>query len=75
MGPLFSPTVSSFIFLKYCAAPLISTDLLIFGGPVMEGTGTVPHCAVLAIFVATLFKVSRAAAGGASFRAVQQPFK
>ena len=40
-----------------------------------RGTGTVPHCAVLSSFVATMGKVSRAAAGGASFRAVPQPFK
>ena len=41
----------------------------------MEGTGTVPHCAVLASFVATMGKVSRAAAGEASCRAVPQPLK
>ena len=41
----------------------------------MGGTGTVPHCAVLSSFVATMGKVSRAAAGQASFRAVPQPFK
>ena len=31
----------------------------------MEGTGTVPHCAVLSSFVATMGKVARAAAGEA----------
>ena len=75
MGLPFSPTVSSFIFPKYCAAPLISHDLFILGDLVMGGTGNVPHCAVLSSFVATMGKVSRAAARGASFRAVMQPFK
>ena len=74
-GPLFSLTVSSFIFPRYCAAPRISHNLLILGGPVKGGTGTVPHCAVLSSFLATMGKISRAAAGGASFRAVPQPFK
>ena len=60
MPSIFSHTVSSFIFLRYCAAPLISHDMLILGDPVMGGTGT---------------KVSRAAAGGASSRAVPHPFK
>ena len=41
----------------------------------MGGTGTVPHCAVLSSFVATIGKVSRVAAGGASFRAVTQSFE
>ena len=41
----------------------------------MGGTGTVPHCAVLSSFVATMGKVSRAVARGASFRKVPQPFK
>ena len=71
----FSPTVSSFIFPRYYAAPLINHDLLILGGPEMGGTGTVPHCAILSSFIATISKVSRAAAGGVFFRAVPQPFK
>ena len=56
----------------------------------MGGTGTVPHCAVLSSFVATIGKISLAAAGGPPFnnredfpccgwrdscRAVPQPFK
>ena len=41
----------------------------------MGSTGTVPHCAVLSSFVETMGKVSRAAAGETSFRAVPQPFK
>ena len=41
----------------------------------MGGTGTVPHCAVFSSFAATTGKDSRAAAGGASFRTVSQPFK
>ena len=61
--PPFSPTASSFIVPRYCAAPLISQDLLIFGGPVMGDTGTVPYCAVLSSFMATMGKVSHAAAG------------
>ena len=61
-GPPFSPTVSSFIFRRYGAALLISLDLLILGCPVMGGTGTVPHCAVLSSFAATMSKVSRATA-------------
>ena len=40
----------------------------------MGGTETVPHCAVLSRFVAIMEKVSRAAAGEASFRAVLQFF-
>ena len=42
----------------------ICHDLLILGGPAMEGTGTVAHCAVFSSFGATQGKVSRAAAGG-----------
>ena len=60
---------------NYDYAPLISHDLLILGGPVMDGTVTVPHCAVFSDFVATMGKVSRGVAGGASFSAVPQPFK
>ena len=71
MGPLFSPT-GSLIFPR--VFPLISPDLLILGGPVMGGTGTVPHCAVLSNFVATIGKDSRAAAGVTFFKAVPQPF-
>ena len=71
----FFPTVSSFIFPRYYAAPLTNHDLLILGGPVMGGTGIVPHCAILSSFSALMGKVSRAAARGASFRAVAQPFK
>ena len=41
----------------------------------MGGTGTVPHCAVLSSFVATMGKVSRAAVGRAYFREDPQPFK
>ena len=41
----------------------------------MRGAGNVPHCAGLSSFVVTIDKVSRAAAGGASFRTVPQPFK
>ena len=39
IGPFFSPTVSSFIFPRYCAAPLNSQDLLTLGGPVMGVQG------------------------------------
>ena len=39
------------------------------------GTETVPHCAVLSSFAATMGKVSRAADGRASFGIVPQPFK
>ena len=41
----------------------------------MGGRGTVPHCAGLSSFVATMGKVSRAVAGGAFFRAAPQLFK
>ena len=41
----------------------------------MGGTGIVPHCEVISSFVATMGKVSRAAAGAVYFRAVSQPFK
>ena len=41
----------------------------------MGGTEKFQHYAVLSSFVATMEKVSRAAAGGASFWAVPQPFK
>ena len=71
----FSSLSHGLIFSRYCAAPLISHDLLILGSPTMGGTGTLPNCAVLSSFVATMGKVSRAATGGASFRAVTQPFK
>ena len=70
-----APLFLTVIFPRYCAAPLISKDLLILGGSVMEGgggTGTVLHCAVLSSFVATMGKVSRAAAGGVSFRRLLQ---
>ena len=40
----------------------------------MESAGTIPHSAVLSSFVATMGKASRAAAGGASYRAVQKSF-
>ena len=54
--------------------PLISYDLLVLGGPVW-GTGTVPHCAVLSSFVATMGKVSRTAAGGPSYNSLNKKSK
>ena len=62
-----------FHFSKVLCRPLISHDLLILCGPVMGGTGTVPHCAILYSFVATMGKVSRAAAGGPPLRLSHNP--
>ena len=70
MGPLFFLALS-FIFLRYCAAPPNQKLIAHFGRSGSGGgvvTGTVPHCAVLSSFVATMRKVSRAAAGGASLQ-------
>ena len=72
MGNLFFPlTVSSFIFERYYAALLFSQDLLILGGPVMNRSALRGALQ----FAAIMDKVSRAAAGGASFRALPQLFK
>ena len=66
----FFLSLSVSFFSRYYAAPLISYDFLVLGGPVMGrgGTITVPHVTVLSSFAATMGKVTRAAAEGGSFR-------